>query len=97
MGYLTTFTIYNDNLDNIKREPEQFTNIIYKAACGVKQDYNGLNVITQSPRHANDDALYLHSGNTVINVNEATSKWAIDASIKNMEYQIKRLKKLRNE
>jgi len=54
-------------------------------------------VIIQKPRHADDTTLYMHAGNTVVDVFEAKSDWAIDTFISEMEYHIKRLKKLKSE
>ena len=103
MGYLTTFTIYNDGASELKKHPKKLADTLY-TACSGDMDYRwaGLgshaNLITvQKPRHADEHTLYLHAGNTVTDVYEAKSEWAINAFIAEMTYQLKRLNKLRNE
>lgn len=102
MGYLTTVTIYNDGCDQLKKYPKDLAEKLYNACSGRERDYIGLgnhaNLITlQKPRHADDHTLYMHAGNTVIDVYDAESEWAVNAFIAEMEYHLKRLKKLRNE
>ena len=111
MGYLTTITIYNDGCDQLIKNKEKVADILHNA-CSGKYNNNRLyhgntvglgnyaNLFTiQKPRHADDTTLYLHAGNTVLDISEITKedKWAIDASIKEMEYRLKELKKLRNK
>ena len=104
MGFLTTITFRNDDYKAIKDNPETVSKIISDAQNGV-QIRNGRNydpvgncanpVIIQKPRHADDTTLYMHAGNTVVDVFEAKSDWAIDTFISEMEYHLKRLKKLK--
>lgn len=59
-------------------------------------------VVLQKPRHVDDTTLYLHYGNTVVDIGSLTEKterneWSINQAISEMEYQIKKLKKLKNE
>lgn len=74
MGYLTTVTIYNDGLSLLKKHPEKFCTKLYEAASsmepkefGVGSFCNFANV--QRTRHADDHTLYVHMGNTVVEVN----------------------------
>lgn len=103
MGFLTTITFRNDSASTLRKHPEVVSEGIYLAQGGDK--FNGLKtfpvgsdanpVIIQKPRHADDTTLYMHAGNTVVDVLEADSDWAIDTFISEMEYHLKRLKKLK--
>jgi hypothetical protein len=104
MGYLTTITFYNDHADELRANPEAVSKAIYNAQLGVQLNRGSnteligscTNPITiQKPRHADDHTLYMHAGNTVIDVYNAKSEWAIDQFIKEMEYHLKRLKELK--
>ena len=106
MGYLTTITIYNDGCDQIIKNKEKVADILYNACSGEYNNNsyrtvglgNHANLFTiQKPRHADDTTLYLHSGNTVIDVSEIkeTDSWALNAAISEMEYRLKQLKKLK--
>lgn len=111
MGYLTTITIYNDGCDQILKNSKEVANILDKACTGFYNDKrlhygnqvglgNHANLFTiQKPRHADDTTLYLHAGNTVLDISQIKKEdnWAIDASIKEMEYRLRELKKLRNK
>lgn len=90
MGYLTTITIYNDDTYKIKNHPKELAEDLYNACLG---DMNTSNLfISQKPRHADDHTLYLHAGNTVVDVYDASSEWAVNQFISEMEYHLKRLK-----
>ena len=106
MGYLTTVTIYNDDADQLEKHNKELAKELYNACNGVQlnngYNYIGLgnhgNLITlQKPRHADDRTLYLHAGNTVVDVYNAKSEWAIDTFINEMKYHLKRLEKLKKE
>ena len=102
MGYLTTITFYNDASDDLRMHPEEVSKGIYEAQLGAQRNYFPVGshanpVITQKPRHADDHTLYLHAGNTVIDVYDADSDWAIDTFIEEMEFHLKRLKKLKKK
>lgn len=106
MGYLTTITFYNDAAYELREHPEEVSKGIYEAQLGEQrsQGYNYFPVgchanpvIIQKPRHADDHTLYLHAGNTVIEAYDVDSDWGIDAFIKEMEFHLKRLKKLKKE
>ena len=74
MGYLTTFTIYNDGVDLVKENAQDFANKIYDAAtshepCEIPVGNFANLVRVQKTRHADDHTLYVHMGNTVVEVN----------------------------
>lgn len=103
MGYLTTITFRNDSAKNLRDHPKEVSELIYNAQSGVQRnrgrDYDPIGsdanpVIIQKPRHADDHTLYLHAGNTVVDVYDADSEWAVSSFITEMEYHLKRLKKL---
>lgn len=107
MGYLTTFTIYNDGCDLVKKHPEKFAEEIYNGCLGVhsrdgrSSDSFGLgyhaNLVTvQKPRHADDETVYVHSGNTVVEFNTG-SKDFIDLYKRNPSYVKRMLKVLQTE
>ena len=107
MGFLTTITFYNDAADAIEKYPERVTEIISDAQSVVQlnkgRDYDPIGshanpVIIQKPRHADEHTLYLHAGNTVIDIlKKDLSSWGIDQFIYEMEYHLKRLKKLKRD
>jgi hypothetical protein len=106
MGYLTTITFHNDASSQFENHPEQTIEMIKNAQLGVQKNrgrnYDPIGnhanpVIIQKPRHADDHTLYLHAGNTVVDVYEAESDWAIDQFIHEMQYHLKRLKALKKE
>lgn len=106
MGFLTTITIYNDGASEIKKHSKELAEKVYKACSSIQRNRYGnwdslgshANMLTlQKPRHADDHTLYMHAGNTVIDVFEANSDWAIDTFISEMEYHLKRLKKIKKE
>lgn len=104
MGFLTTITFYNDAASDLIKYPNVVSKGIYDAQNGT-QLRDGVNyfpvgshanpVIIQKPRHADDHTLYMHAGNNVIDVFDADSEWTVDTFIHEMEYHLKRLKKLR--
>lgn len=106
MGYLTTITFYNDSAHDLRKHPNDVSELIYNAQSGVQKrearDYDPIGscanpVIIQKPRHADDHTLYLHAGNTVIDVAEADSEWAIDAFISEMKWRLKELQAKKKE
>lgn len=100
MGNLTTITFRNNDYHTIKND-KKLNQKIADAMCGVQLD-NGYDfescgnsanaMILQEPRHADDNTLYLHAGNTVVDVYNAHSEWAVNQFIHEMEYHLKRLK-----
>jgi len=108
MGYITTVSLRNDSYHDFKQNADRLTQIILDAMDGVQQrrgndeDHIGSSanaVIIQKPRHADDTTLYLHAGNTVIDVSKYNeyegNEWAVDALISEMEYRLENLKKVR--
>ena len=74
MGYLTTFTVYNDGVDLVKEHAQDFANKIYRAAIGHQicdlAIGNFCNLVkVQKCRHASDNTTYVHMGNTVVEIN----------------------------
>jgi len=100
MGYLTTFMVYNDAYSDIEKHPKDFTRNVLKQmnnTSGSKEysigsHANGMKGM--ETRHMSDTTLYMLSGNTLVDVFEANSEWAIDTFIQEMEYHLKRLKKI---
>jgi hypothetical protein len=74
MGYLTTFTVYNDGVDLVKEHAQDFANKIYYAAINSQSCElavgNFCNLVkVQKCRHASDNTIYVHMGNTVVEIN----------------------------
>ena len=106
MGYLTTITFYNDAAHDLREHPNEVSKLIYDAQSGVQKnrgrDYDPIGshanpVIIQRPRHADDHTLYLHAGNTVIDLAEADSEWAINTALAEMKFRMKQLKEKKKE
>lgn len=103
MGFLTTITIYNDSADQLNKYPEDLAQKLTDACAGkqINRGFNwddlgnASNILTlQKPRHMDDNTLYMHAGNTVIDVYDADSEWAINQFISEMKFHIKRLEKI---
>lgn len=106
MGFLTTFTIYNDCCHNINKDPEGFAQAIYDNCSNFKGERHGIagncNVIGQKTRHADDHTIYVHMGNCVTEVNpysedfkklaERSPEFA-DSLVRFLESELKELKK----
>jgi hypothetical protein len=108
MGYLTTFTIYNDGCDEIPEHAVEFAGKIYDACIANRNvtsfglGNHGNLVTCQKPRHASDNTFYAHAGNTLIEINYFSQE-TIDNMKRNpeffkeilddMAYQVKELKK----
>jgi len=76
MGYLTTFTIYNDGIHLIKEHPQDFAEGVFSAAnefrnAPIDIAIGGfVNLIrVQRSRHADDNTIYVHMGNCVVELN----------------------------
>lgn len=115
MGFLTTITIYNDGCDQIKKHPKEFAEKVYLACLGEFTDrgpvkgsfglgYHANLVTVQKPRHADDHTIYVHGGNTVVEMNawskdcESLAKRHpdfFDSLLKQMERQVKELKTMK--
>ena len=78
MGFLTTITIHNDALGAFEKNPKAFGEAILKGikeanykreevSVGFENYANYISV--QVSRHADDETIYVHSGNTVLNLN----------------------------
>lgn len=117
MGHLTTFTIYNDCLDVLTKEGpigdenrQEFINTIVEGATKVPRDitetysvgYNGNFVSVQGARHADDRAVFIHSGNCVSLASskvklEEYSDRHLDNLIDEMTYALKLAKQVKKE
>lgn len=110
MGYLTTFTVYNDYCEEINKNPKEFAEEIFAACCNPNTNrksrvFRGI-VTAQKSRHADENTIYVHAGNTVIEVNAhskdtknlmETSPEFFDKILSVLEYNAKELKKMRKE
>jgi len=84
MGYLTTFTVYNDFAHDIKKDPKQFGEKVYDHICGMETSYVSMEIgncfttvaIGQQSRHADDLTIYVHMGNDVTEVNPYSRSFA---------------------
>lgn len=80
MGYLTTISVYNDSIHNLKdlspEDAKDFCNEIYSAICqtaaGAKVTVrlkNHMNFMTVFPsRHADDHTIYVNMGNCLTEI-----------------------------
>lgn len=78
MGFLTTITIHNDALHAFEKNPEKFGKAILEGIERANRErveadagFDGYcNYISVQPsRHADDHTVYVHTGNTVFNLN----------------------------
>lgn len=74
MGYLTTFTVYNDGVDLVKEHAQDFADKIYRAAVEQQTCDLGIGnfcnlVRVQKCRHSSDNTIYVHMGNGVFEMN----------------------------
>jgi hypothetical protein len=108
MGYLTTFTVYNDGVGLIKANSQDFADKIYNAAigsatCDIPVGNFANLVRVQKCRHADDLTTYVHMGNNVFEMNpysEETKKLAernpdfFKKAVKFLEKEVKELKSM---
>lgn len=77
MGYLTTITVYNDGIHDLRDHAQEFADRVYDAAvhsCGMHPVDVRIGSFcnfgkVQKPRHADDHTVYVHAGNTVCEMN----------------------------
>jgi len=78
MGYLTTIILHNDALDTFQKHPANFAKAIFDGInkanderVQVDMPFEGYcNYISVEPsRHADDQTVFVHYGNTVVNLN----------------------------
>jgi hypothetical protein len=107
MGYLTTFTVYNDGCGEIPKHPEEFAQKIYEGCLDHEISDKGLgshaNLIhVQRCRHADDHTIYVHMGNCVTEVNPYSPEFAqlaqkcpefADKLVRFLEDELKQLRK----
>ena len=107
MGFLCTFTLRNDALDELDKDPKGFVKKLKLAAVAGKVDSiahgSHANMVeVQKCRHMDDKTVYVHAGNTLCEM----SSWSDDTEhlMKNfpqffeemlheMEYHTRELKK----
>lgn len=111
MGYLTTFTVYNDGINLVKENAQDFADKIYNAAvshevCEIPVGCFANLVKVQKCRHADDHTIYVHMGNGVFEMNpygEETKKIAkhspefFEKMINYLERQVEQLKSMQND
>lgn len=75
MGFLTTFTVYNDGADQIKENAKEVAEAIYDGMNNMSDSKqypigNHCNLIKgHATRHADSWTCYVHMGNTVCELN----------------------------
>jgi hypothetical protein len=81
MGDLTTFTIYNDNCQEILDNPKEFAEKIYNACVNNNSNKaneiiigNNCQIKCQKPRHSHEETIYVHAGNTVCEINPTSQE-----------------------
>lgn len=108
MGFLTTFTVYNDGCDQILKEPEQFAQKVYEGCRDLEEKDFGVGnhcnlVHVQRARHADDHTIYVHMGNCVTEVNPFSREFEsliercpefAEKLVKFIEQDAKRLRKV---
>lgn len=75
MGYLTTFTVYNDGSSDIRKNPKEFGEAVYqhigaRETCefGIPSGSCANLVNVQESRHADDHTIYVHMRNCLTEV-----------------------------
>lgn len=107
MGFLTTFTVYNDDCDKITKNPKKFANEIYDVCCNPniklgRYVFDGV-VIPQRTRHADDKCIYVHAGNTVCELNSYSNitkqimKYNPEFFLEMLEFAEANIKQLKKE
>lgn len=106
MGYLTTITFRNDHIHELKERHKETMDAVFDACMDSDGSKDGQNkrrigrngLICQKTRHADDTTLFMHAGNTVVEVHEAAdNEWATKKFIEEMTYHLKRLKQIQKE
>lgn len=74
MGFLTTITVYNDRLHEYKSDPLSFAEQVFTAMDRANADHHsetvdGGYIRVQPSFHADDHQLFVHYGNSVLNLN----------------------------
>jgi hypothetical protein len=116
MGYITTISIYNDGAYNLKANPTQLAEVMYNACTGVYtapyRNHRGsaglgshANMFTiQAPRHADEKTVYVHAGNTVVEMNPYSERCQkicdefpdfFDELLSVMETKVKQMKEMK--
>ena len=73
MGHLTTIVIHNDLLGKYENDPtelgRQIIEGINRSNINGMAHGKGSGILVYPSRHADDETVYIHSGNTVTNLN----------------------------
>jgi len=111
MGYLTTFTIYNDGIDQITQDCDEFCRKLrqgpYLRGTNTFGHGNHCSLVkVQKSRHADDHTVYVHMGNTVCEMNAHSSETEellknspefFDEMLTYMKRQVEALERLKKE
>jgi len=101
MGYLTTVTVYNDGIHDLREHAQEFADQLCAAAAHSYADRSVDIKIgsfcnfakVQKPRHADDHTVYVHAGNTVceMNINSEETRRLMKQSPKYFEKLMKEM------
>jgi ribosome-associated translation inhibitor RaiA len=72
MGFLTTFTIYNDDIDRISKNPKEFVEKLIDSTTNYLSStfhVDGATIKAQGTRHSSETVIYVQSGNTTCLMN----------------------------
>lgn len=74
MGFLTTITIKNDRLHEFEANPLEFAKTIFEGIVEANRLHKQVSLVgnyieIEPSRHADDETVYIHTGNTVFNLN----------------------------
>lgn len=117
MGYITTISIYNDGAYQLKANPEQLAEVLTNACQGVYNNSHRLkgsaslgnhaNLFTvQKPRHADDKTIYVHAGNTVVEMSAYSDRCKdilervpdfFDQLLSTMEDRVKEMQQMKKD
>ena len=99
MGYVTTFSIYNDECHKIKENPNEFAQAIYDGCCSVRKltnIYYPLTVIHQQPKHLTECALYVSYMGHVCELSQCDKEYMIWLKC-NPKSQLELLKRIKSQ
>lgn len=72
MGFLTTITLRNDKLHDMEANPEAFARDLFAAIDKANEHHMAYDLdnrfIVQPSRHADDHAIFVHKGNSVLDI-----------------------------
>ena len=73
MGYLTTFTLFNDDIDEVLKKPGEFCRELYQHAAGgglsgsrfISLGHASRIAKAFKPRHASERTVYVQTGGSI--------------------------------